>query len=250
MMRFELNGRVAWVTGGARGIGAAVCRVFAAAGAEVAVMDLDAKALAEFERQAGELGHLIKTYQGDVTDTASIERVVEDIKSKQGPVDILVNNAGIIRDRMFRNLSMEDWQTVLEVNLTGTFNCTRAVIDSMAERGFGRVINTSSISSLGNQGQGNYAAAKAGVIGLTRTLSLEYASYGVTVNCVAPGVTRTEMTRSMPPEAKDRFIRKIPMGRMAGPEEIAFMHLFFASDEAGYITGQVVFVDGGISVGL
>lgn len=249
-MAFDLKGRVAWVTGGARGIGAAVCRVFAEAGARVAAMDVDANALAELERQLSGFRASVKTYQGDVTDSDSINRVVEEIESQQGFIDILVNNAGIIRDRMFRNLSLEDWRKVLEVNLTGTFLCTQAVIEGMAQRRFGRVINTSSISSLGNQGQGNYAAAKSGIIGFTRTLSLEYAPYGVTVNCVAPGATRTEMTRTLPVEAMERFIRKIPMGRMAEPEEIAVVHLFLASEEARYVTGQVVFVDGGISIGF
>ncbi len=249
-MAFELTGRVAWVTGGARGIGAAVSRAFVKAGARVAVMDIDAGALSDFEKTFPDLVSSTETYQGDITDPTSVRRVADAIESRLGPIDILVNNAGIIRDRMFRNLSAEDWLRVLEVNLTGTFNCIRAVIDGMAERGFGRVINTSSISSLGNPGQANYAAAKAGVIGLTRTLALEYAPHGVTVNCVAPGATKTEMTRSLPPEAVERFIRKIPMGRMADPEEIAAAHLFLASDEARYMTGQVVFIDGGVSVGF
>ena len=249
-MAFDLTGRVAWVTGGARGIGATVCKVFASAGAQVAVMDVDVSSLADFEKRFPDLASSAETYQGDVTDTVSVHRVVEAIESRQGPVDILVNNAGIIRDRMFHNLSIEDWREVLEVNLTGTFNCSRAVIDGMAERGFGRVINTSSISSLGNPGQANYAAAKTGVIGLTRTLALEYAPYGVTVNCIAPGATKTEMTRSLPSDAIERFIRKIPMKRIAEPEEIAVAHLFLASKEARYMTGQVLFVDGGISIGF
>ena len=250
MTLFSLEGKVAWVTGGARGIGAAVSEKLVGVGAQVAVMDVDAGALADFKELHPDLAPSLETYQGDITDTTSIKRVVKAIESHQGPVDILINNAGIIRDRMFRNLSSEEWRKVLEVNLTGTFNCIRMVIDGMVERGFGRVINTSSISSLGNPGQANYAAAKAGVIGLTRTLALEYAPYGVTVNCVAPGATKTEMTRSLPSEAIERFIQKIPMGRMAEPEEIAIVHVFLASNEARYITGQVVFVDGGISVGF
>ena len=250
-MAFSLEGRIAWVTGGARGIGAAVSMKLAEAGARVAVMDIDEEALKSFRAVVPwEESKPFKTYPGNVCDDASLAEVVRSIERDMGPIDILVNNAGIIRDRMFRSMTLKDWQTVLDVNLTGTFMCTKAVIDGMAERRFGRVINTSSISSLGNPGQTNYTAAKSGVIGLTRTLALEYAPYGVTVNCVAPGATHTEMTRVLPVEAKKRFIEKIPIGRMAEPEEIAIMHLFFASEEARYVTGQVVFVDGGISTGF
>jgi len=250
-MSFRLDGRVAWVTGGARGIGAAVSIKLAEAGAKVAAMDIDEEALKSFSaRMAAEGKGIFETYQGDVCDEASVAGVVQAITRDLGPVDILVNNAGIIRDRMFRNMALKDWRSVLEVNLTGTFVCTRAVIEGMAERKFGRVINTASISALGNPGQANYTAAKSGVIGLTKTLALEYARHGVTVNCVAPGATLTEMTRSLPMEAKKRFIEKIPVGRMAEPEEIAVMHLFLASEEARYVTGQVIFVDGGVSCGF
>jgi len=248
---FRLDGKVAWVTGGARGIGAAVSRVLAKAGAKVAVMDIAPETLGDFRaRMALEPGLIFRTYEGDVCDESSVGRVVRAIEEDLGAVDILVNNAGIIRDRMFRNLALADWQAVLDVNLTGTFLCTKAVIETMAQRRFGRVINTSSISSLGNPGQGNYAAAKAGVIGLTKTLALEYARKGVTVNCVAPGATHTDMTRSLPVEARRRFEEEIPMGRMAEPDEIAVVHLFLASDEARYVTGQVIFVDGGVSCGF
>jgi len=250
-MPFRLDGRVAWVTGGARGIGAAVSARLAEAGAKVAVMDIDEETLKTFRaRTSAEEKGVFRTYRGDVCDEASVAEVVQAITRDLGPVDILVNNAGIIRDRRFRNMTLEVWRSVLEVNLTGTFVCTKTVIEGMAERGFGRVINTASISALGNPGQANYSAAKSGVIGLTKTLALEYACYGVTVNCVAPGATHTEMTRALPEEARKRFVEKIPVGRMAEPEEIAIMHLFFASDEARYVTGQVVFVDGGISCGF
>lgn len=251
MPPFRLDGKVAWVTGGARGIGAAVSAKLAEAGARVAVMDIDEGTLETFQAQLapGER-EAFRVFRGDVCDEASVSEVAAAITRELGPVDILVNNAGIIRDRMFRNMTLEAWQSVLDVNLTGTFVCTRAVIDGMAERRFGRVINTASISALGNPGQTNYSAAKSGVIGLTKTLALEYAPYGVTVNCVAPGATLTEMTRSLPMEAKKRFIEKIPVGRMADPGEIAVMHLFFASEEARYVTGQVVFVDGGVSCGF
>ncbi len=250
-MPFRLDGRVAWVTGGARGIGAAVGVKLAEAGARVAVMDMDEDALASFRaRMASENDGVFKTYRGNVCDEASVAEVVRAVTADLGPVDILINNAGIIRDRMFRNMTLEAWRTVLDVNLTAVFVCTRAVIEGMAERKFGRVINTASISALGNPGQANYSAAKSGVIGLTKTLALEYAPHGVTVNCVAPGATLTEMTRSLPMEAKKRFIEKIPLGRMAEPDEIAVTHLFLASEEARYVTGQVVFVDGGVSCGF
>ncbi|RTZ91129.1 MAG: 3-oxoacyl-ACP reductase [Deltaproteobacteria bacterium] len=251
MPPFRLEGRVAWVTGGVRGIGAAVAEKFLEAGAKVAVMDIDREAVQSFHAEmAARSSGTLKAYEGNVCDESSVSEVAQAVERELGPVDILVNNAGIIRDRMFRNMSLTDWQTVLDVNLTGAFVCTKAVIDGMVERRYGRIINTSSISSLGNVGQANYTAAKAGVIGLTKTLALEYAPYGVTVNCVAPGATLTEMTRAIPVEAKQRFLKKIPMARMAEPEEIAIMHLFFASEEARYVTGQVVFVDGGISIGF
>ena len=242
--------KVTIITGAGGGIGRALSLYFAERNWAVCALDLNSAGVERVGSELRRLSSSIIALVADIRDEKAIGRAVESCFSRYGRIDALVNNAGIIRDRMFRNLSLEDWRKVLEVNLTGTFLCTQAVIEGMAQRRFGRVINTSSISSLGNQGQGNYAAAKSGIIGFTRTLSLEYAPYGVTVNCVAPGATRTEMTRTLPVEAIERFIRKIPMGRMAEPEEIAVVHLFLASEEARYVTGQVVFVDGGISIGF
>ncbi|MBI3029219.1 MAG: 3-oxoacyl-ACP reductase FabG [Candidatus Rokubacteria bacterium] len=246
----RLQGKVALITGAAGGIGEATARRFAREGASVAVNDANAagaKKVAE-EIQAG--GAKALALAGDVTQKAQVEEMVRQVIGAWGRVDVLINNAGINRDAMAAKMTEEQWDQVLDVNLKGTFLCAQAVLPGMRERGWGRVINTSSIGSLGNIGQANYSASKAGVIGLTKTLALEYAKYGVTVNCVAPGATMTAMLAGVPDKIKEGIIAKIPMGRIAGPDEIANVHCFLASDEAGFVTGQVLFVDGGMSVGI
>ncbi|MFQ5829803.1 MAG: 3-oxoacyl-ACP reductase FabG [Candidatus Methylomirabilia bacterium] len=246
----RLQAKIALVTGAAGGIGEAAARRFAREGALVAVNDANA---AGAERVAQELqgdGGKAMAVAGDVTRRAQVEEMVRRILSAWGRIDILVNNAGINRDAMAAKMTEEQWDEVLDVNLKGTFLCAQAVLPGMRERGWGRVVNTSSIGSLGNIGQANYAASKAGVIGLTKTLALEYAKYGVTVNCVAPGATMTAMLAGVPDHIKAKIIEKIPVGRIASPEEIAHVHCFLASDEAAFITGQVIFVDGGMSVGF
>jgi 3-oxoacyl-[acyl-carrier protein] reductase len=175
-----------------------------------------------------------------------VNRVVGEF----GRLDVLVNNAGVNRDAMSHKMTEEQWDQVLAVNLKGTFLCAQAVLAGMRERGWGRVINTSSVGSLGNIGQANYAASKAGVIGLTRTLALEYAKYGITVNCVAPGPVMTRMLAGVPEAIREKIVAKVPIGRIARPEEIAAVHAFLASEDAAFITGQVLFVDGGMSVGV
>jgi len=167
-----------------------------------------------------------------------------------GRLDILINNAGINRDAMAAKMTEEQWDSVLSVNLKGTFFCAQAALPGMRERGWGRVVNTSSIGSLGNIGQANDAASKAGVIGLTKTLALEYAKYGMTVNAVAPGPVMTAMLAGVPDTIRERIIAQVPVGRIASPDEIASVHVFLASDEAAFITGQVIFADGGMSVGI
>jgi NAD(P)-dependent dehydrogenase (short-subunit alcohol dehydrogenase family) len=246
----RLAGKVALVTGAAGGIGAATALRFAREGALVAVNDVGA---ADAARTAGEIqsaGGKALAVAGDVTRRADVVRVVDEVTRTFGRVDVLVNNAGINRDAMAAKMTEEQWDAVLAVNLKGTFLCAQAVLPGMRERGWGRVINTSSVGALGNIGQANYAASKAGVIGLTRTLALEYARHGVTVNCIAPGAVMTRMLAGVPDPIREKIVAQIPAGRIAQPEEIAGVHVFLASDESAFITGQVLFVDGGMSVGV
>ena len=237
-----LENRIAVVTGGARGIGAATASLFRSEGARVEVWD------AGGEHPAAGDDEGITCRSVDVSDTGSVEAALEELISRAGVPDILVNNAGIISDGFASELSDEDWRRVIEVNLTGTFIPCRALIPHLRERGSGTITNTSSISALGNRGQSNYAASKAGVIGLTRTLAQELAGDSVRVNCVAPGAIETEMFDAVPGKVKEKFISRIPLGRLGSPEDVARLHLFLASDEASYMTGQTVFCDGGITL--
>ena len=246
----RLAGKVAFVTGAAGGIGAATARRFAREGAVVAVNDAKPGGLDAVAADIEAAGARALVMTGDVVKRADCERMVHDVTAAFGRLDILINNAGINRDAMAHKMSEEQWDAVLDVNLKGTFLCAQAALPGMRERGWGRVINTSSIGSLGNVGQANYAASKAGVIGLTKTLALEYAKYGVTVNAIAPGPVMTAMLAGVPDAIKEKIIAQVPVGRIAAPEEIAAVHVFLASDEAAFITGQVLFVDGGMSVGI
>jgi 3-oxoacyl-[acyl-carrier protein] reductase len=176
--------------------------------------------------------------------------MVQKIVSTYGRLDILVNNAAINRDALAKKMTEEQWDAVIDINLKGSFLCAQAVIEQMNEQKSGKIINTASIGALGNIGQANYAASKCGVIGLTKTLALEMARANVTVNCVAPGGTETAMTAGIPDNIRQKLIDKIPLKRFAKPEEVANLHLFLASDEANYITGQIIFCDGGDSVGF
>jgi len=237
-----LENRIAVVTGGARGIGAATASLFRSEGARVEVWDTGG----EHPAAGDDEGIVCRAV--DVSDTGSVEAALEELISRAGVPDILVNNAGIISDGFASELSDEDWRRVIEVNLTGTFIPCRALIPHLRERGSGTITNTSSISALGNRGQSNYAASKAGVIGLTRTLAQELAGDSVRVNCVAPGAIETEMFDAVPGKVKEKFISRIPLGRLGRPGDVARLHLFLASDEASYMTGQTVFCDGGITL--
>jgi NAD(P)-dependent dehydrogenase (short-subunit alcohol dehydrogenase family) len=246
----RLQGKVALVTGAASGIGAATAKRLAREGALVAVNDAKLDGL---EAVAGEIraaGAKALVVPGDVAKKADVERLVREVTQAFGRLDILINNAGINRDAMAAKMTEEQWDAVLAVNLKGTFLCCQAALPGMRERAWGRVVNTSSVGSLGNIGQANYAASKAGVIGLTRTLALEYAKYGVTVNAIAPGPVMTQMLAGVPEQIKEKIIAQVPVGRIASPDEVAGVHVFLASDDAAFITGQVIFVDGGMSVGI
>ena len=253
-----LEGKVAWITGGANGIGRATALRFAGEGARLVISDLDGERLGEVCSEIESQGGQVITVLGSVAERGDVQRMVDATLERFGRLDILINNAGINRDGLVTRIKdgevkfmpEESWDQVLDINLKGTWLCSQLAAVPMMEQKYGRIVNTSSIGALGNVGQANYAASKAGVIGLTRTLALEWARYNIAVNCVAPGATRTSMTEGIPDKILEGLLAKIPYRRLAEPEEIAAAHAFLASDEAKYITGQVLFVDGGISVGV
>jgi 3-oxoacyl-[acyl-carrier protein] reductase len=242
--------QIAVVTGGARGLGLAMARRFAEEGARVFVADVDGAALdavtAELSATAGDG---IRLDLIDVTSSEEVGRWIAAIAAEYGHVDVLVNNAGIIRDNRVENVTDEDWSRVIGVNLFGAFNCIRAVLPSMRERGYGRILSFSSMSWRGNYGQANYAAAKAGVVGLTSTVALEAARDGITANAIAPGLIETPMLASMDAGAREKLAARVPMRHTGDPSDIAAAAAFLCSPEAAYVTGVVLNVDGGISVG-
>ena len=246
MNTIDLTGQTAFVTGSTRGIGRAIAQVLYAAGAKVAIVGREAE---RAQAVAAELGDRAVGVGCDVADGVQVEMAVAAAERTLGPVTILVNNAGLTRDNILLRLSEADWDAVLDANLKGAFHTTRAVIKGMMKRRAGRIINISSIVGLtGNKGQANYAASKAGLIGFTKSVAKEYASRGVLVNCVAPGFIETDMTAALPGDARDALLGQIALGRLGKPADVAYAVLFLASDFAGYITGQVLVVDGGMVV--
>jgi 3-oxoacyl-[acyl-carrier protein] reductase len=242
----DLGGKTAFVTGSTRGIGRAVAGALHQTGARVAIVGRDQ---ARAEAVAAELGERACGVACDVADGAQVEAAVAQAEQALGPVDILVNNAGITRDNLLLRMSESEWHEVLEANLTGAFHTTKAVLKGMMKRRAGRIINVTSIIGLtGNKGQANYAASKAGLIGLTKSVAKEYGSRGLLVNAVAPGFIDTDMTSALPEEARTAMLGGIVLGRFGRPEDVAGAVLFLASDLAGYITGQVLVVDGGLAV--
>jgi 3-oxoacyl-[acyl-carrier protein] reductase len=248
----RLKDRVALVTGASRGIGLATARRFAQEGARVAAADINLSLLETAVEAMRKDGLEADATPLDVTDSAQVEAAIEGIASRYGRLDILVNNAGIIRDNLLFRMSDDDWRQVIDVHLTGTFLCCRAAQRVMVQQGYGRIINLSSASALGRRGQTNYASAKAGLQGLTKTLAIELGRFGITCNAVAPGFIETDMTRAtaermgVPFEQMVEEARQnIPVGRTGKPEDVAAAILFFASEEAGFINGQVLYVAGG-----
>ena len=246
----ELKGKAALVTGGSRGIGRAVCLELARRGACVAVNYAgNAAAAEETVESCKAMGVDAFSVQADVADAAACDAMVKEVLSRFGRLDILVNNAGITRDGLMPMLKDADWDAVLDANLKGAFHCMRAAYRPMMKQKYGRVVNLSSIVGLrGNAGQANYSASKAGVIGLTKALAKELGPSHITVNCVAPGVIDTEMNGGLPEKARESMLASIPMGRLGQGEDVAKAVAFFAGDGAGYVTGQVLCVDGGMAV--
>jgi 3-oxoacyl-[acyl-carrier protein] reductase len=246
----DLTERVAIVTGSARGIGRAIALKLAEAGANVVVNDIQSAA-ESLESVAAEIRAINRqslAVTADVSSSEDVNRLVETAMSTFGRVDILVNNAGITRDQLIIRMSDEDWDTVINIDLKSAFLCTRAVLRHMLKQRWGRIINIASITGLvGNPGQANYASAKAGVIGLTRSIAKEAASRGITVNAIAPGAIDTKMTQQLNENQKQEFLKRIPLGYFGTPRDIAEAVAFLASEEARYITGQVLNVDGGMA---
>ena len=246
----ELKGKAALVTGGSRGIGRAVCLELARRGACVAVNYAgNAAAAEETVESCKAMGVDAFSVQADVADAAACDAMVKEVVSRFGRLDILVNNAGITRDGLMPMLKDADWDAVLDANLKGAFHCMRAAYRPMMKQKYGRVVNLSSIVGLrGNAGQANYAASKAGLIGMTKSMAKELAGRNVTVNAVAPGFIDTDMTAALPEKARESMLASIPMGRLGQGEDVAKAVAFFAGDGAGYVTGQVLCVDGGMAV--
>jgi 3-oxoacyl-[acyl-carrier protein] reductase len=243
-MQIDLANRVALVTGSTRGIGRAIAASCAAAGARVAVVGRDK---VKADEVAGALGGSARGFGCDIADTAAVNQLIADVEAAFGSVDILVNNAGLTRDNIVPRLKDEDWQVVIDTNLRGAFATIRAATRGMMKRRWGRIINIASVVGLtGNKGQANYAASKAGLIGLTKSVAKELASRNVLANVVAPGFIETDMTAKMTAEARDALSKQIPLERLGTGQDIAGMVTFLASDHASYITGQVFVVDGGM----
>jgi 3-oxoacyl-[acyl-carrier protein] reductase len=243
-----LKDKVTLITGGARGIGREIAFLFANQGAKIAICDLNESNLASVQEEARSLNYELTVFKTDVTDLTAVEEMVNKILDKFQRIDILINNAGITKDNLLLRMSREEWDAVLNVNLKGTFNCTKAVSKYMLRQRWGKIINISSIIGIiGNPGQANYAASKAGVIGFTKSVAKELASRNINVNAIAPGFIQTDMTSALPEKVKEKMLAQIPLRRFGCPGDVAKLALFLASSDADYITGQVITLDGGMT---
>ena len=245
----KLNERVAIITGGGSGLGEAASRLFAKEGAKVVVADFNVDAAKRVADSIISEGGQALAVQVDVSDREKVDNMVNEVINTYGKIDILVNNAGITRDSTLKKMTTDQWNAVINTNLSGVFHCTSAVVNHMLEQGYGRIISTSSIvGTSGNFGQTNYAAAKAGVIGMTQTWAKELGPKGITANAVAPGFIETPMTAAMPPEVLASMAAQVPRKRLGNPTDIARAYLFLAEEASDYINGTVLEVDGGLSI--
>jgi 3-oxoacyl-[acyl-carrier protein] reductase len=243
----ELKGKVAIVTGGAQGIGRAIALTLARSGADVAVSDVNIERAQETAREIESLNVKSLAIKADVADVNEVEQMVKETVDKLGKIDILVNNAGITRDNVILRMKSEDWDQVMDINLKGTFLCTKAVLRFMFRQKSGRIVNVASITGLmGNAGQANYSASKAGIIGFTKATAREYANRGIRVNAVAPGFIDTAMTKAIPDKEREMLIKQIPMERLGSVDDVASVVYFLVSDLSSYITGQVININGGM----
>mgnify|MGYP001627352378 CR=1 FL=1 len=242
----KYNKRVALVTGATGGLGTAMCKELYKDGYRVIGNFRNKEKGLQWQKKLEEEGFAVDIAEGDVCNFDSMAAMIQDIESRIGSVDILVNNAGITRDGRFARMTADDWHAVIDTNLNSVFNCTRQVINGMIERGFGRIINISSVNGQRGQfGQTNYSAAKAGMHGFTKTLAMEVAKYGITVNTISPGYIGTDMVMAVPEKVRDQIVAQIPVGRLGGTHEVAHLVSFLASDETSFITGANYSINGG-----
>jgi 3-oxoacyl-[acyl-carrier protein] reductase len=242
-----MKGQTAVITGGGRGIGKAIAEFFAHRGVNIVIVDVNLDIAREAADQITALGVRSLSVKADVSKASDVSAIFESAVKEFQKVEILVNNAGITRDGLIMRMNEEDWDAVMNINLKGTFLCSKEAIRVMAKQRYGRIINISSVVGfMGNAGQANYTASKAGVIGLTKTIAREYASRGITANAVAPGFITTAMTDALPENIKSEMLKVIPLGRFGTVDDVASAAAFFASPDAGYITGQVIHVNGGM----